>query len=198
MKRILVLLCGCVILSCFAASSFAGNIFGKPPEGDVSVIDYGINGMSTGLFSGLSAGYIRYENQDDKGQQILVSGGYGVLAGAGVGLILGAVDASNGHKGIGPLILRDMDRGGKFGLLLGTIWGGIKTLNSSNNDTRLIGDSAAWGYLGGAALGVVVAFIEDPAHSSRVSTDKHFDGSVALTRDSQHKLCPGFAAKYSF
>jgi len=196
MKKNSALLCACFILTVLTANSFAGYLFGRPPEGDVSVIDYGYQGMGVGLFSGLAAGYVRYENEDDKGQQILVSGGYGLLAGAGLGLILGSVDASNGRKGIGALILRDMRKGGEFGILLGTIWGGIKALN--NNDTRLIGDSAAWGYLGGVALGAVVAFIETPGHNSKVSTDKHFDGSVAFIQDSQHKPCPGFAAKYSF
>jgi hypothetical protein len=196
MKRISRFLCAALILSAFAANSFAGSIFGKTPEGDVSVIDYGINGMGVGLFSGLAAGYVRYENEDDKGREILVSGAYGVLAGASLGIILGSIDASNGHKGIGAIILRDMRKGGEFGLLLGTIYGGIKALNE--NDSRLLGDNAAWGYLGGAVLGAAIAFIETPGTNSRASIDKHFNGSVAFLRDSQNKPCPGFAAQYTF
>jgi hypothetical protein len=196
MKRIHTILCAALILPVLISNSFAGSVFGKAPEGEVSVIDYGINGMGLGLFSGLAAGYVRYENEDDKGREILVSGAYGVLAGAGLGIILGSVDASNGHKGIGAVILRDMRKGGELGFLLGTIYGGIKALN--DNDSRLVGDNAAWGYLGGAILGAAIAFIENPSDNSRASADKHFNSSVALIQDSHKNSCPGIAAQYTF
>jgi len=198
-RKISLLLSVGVVLASFPLSGFAGDVFGKAPEGEVSIIDYGVSGMGLGLFSGLSAGYLRYENESDKGKEILVSGGYGLLAGAGLGIILGAVDASNGNKGIGALILRDMKEGAKFGLLLGTVWGGINALNK--DDSRFLGDGAAWGYLGGAVFGAAVAFIEAPAPASsskKTSLNKHFDSSVVFMQDSKNNIYPALAAMYNF
>ena len=197
MKKISVVLCACLAFSCFPFSAFAVDIFGKAPEGEVSVFDYGLRGMvGLGLFGGLSAGYVRYENEDDKGKEIGVSGAYGILAGAGLGLILGAVDASNGKKGIGALILRDMNTGGNFGALIGTICGGIKALNK--DDSRFLGDGTAWGYLGGAILGVGIAFIESPRSSAKAELDQKFGSSVVFLQDSKNNPYPAFVAAYNF
>jgi hypothetical protein len=196
MKKCSVLLCACIILSSIPGLSLASDFFGKAPEGEVSIIEYGLHGMGVGLYAGLSAGYIRYKDETDKGKEILVSGGYGTLIGAGIGLILGAVDASSGKKGIGATILRNMNSGGKFGLLLGTIWGGINAINK--NDTRLIGEGAAWGYIGGAAFGALAAFIETPKPSPKAGLNRNFESSVAFMQDSRRKTYPALTAKYNF
>ncbi len=198
MRRFSVLLCACVILSCFTNYSFAYDLFGKPPAGTVSIIDYGVHGMKLGLFGGVCAGYVRYENENDKGGAIALSGAYGVLLGAGLGIVLGGVDASNGSMGIGALIIRDMDMGGNLGALLGTILGGIKALN--NNDSRWVGDGTAWGYLGGAVLGAGLAFIEEPRSSSsaKADTNNGVVPSVVFLQDSRRNTYPALAATYNF
>jgi hypothetical protein len=194
--RLSIILCACIIISGFPGFSMAGDIFGKAPEGEVSVFDYGLNGMGLGLCAGLSAGYIRYKDENDKGREILVSGGYGILIGAGVGLILGVMDASGGSKGIGARMLRNMKSGGRFGLLVGTIWGGINALNK--DDSRLLGEGAAWGYLGGAAFGAVAAVFTAPKTSSKAEINRSFNTSIVYTRDSQRKAYPAIAAQYRF
>ena len=197
MKKLSLLLCACVVLSGFPVTGMAGDIFGKAPEGDVSVFDYGRDGMCLGLFGGFAAGYIRYKDESDKGREIVVSGGYGTLAGAGLGLILGFVDASKGKKDIGALILRDMRSGSGFGSLIGTIWGAINALNK--NDSRLLGEGSAWGYLGGAAIGVLVAYVESPKpSSSKAKIESNYGGSVVFLRDSRKNPYPALAATYSF
>ena len=197
MKKISVALCACVMLSCFPAAGVAGDIFGRSPEGEVNVFDYGMSGMGLGLFGGLAAGYIRYEGEDDKGKEIVLSGAYGTLAGAGLGLALGIMDASNGGKGEGALILRDMRSGSGFGALIGTIWGAINALNK--NDSTLLGDGAAWGYIGGAVFGAAVACISAPkTSSSKAELERNYGSSVVFLQDSKKNCYPAYSLNYSF
>jgi len=196
LRKISVLLCACVVVSSFPSFGFSTELFGKAPEGSVSIFDYGVDGMGLGLGGGISAGFIRYENEDDKGTEILVSGAYGLLVGAGLGLAMGAVDASNGKKGIGALVLRDMKMGGNFGSIIGLIAGGIKSMNK--NDSRYLGDSISWGYLGGALAGVGVAFIENQKPPSKMSSNPNFNNSVVFMQDSKNNSYPAYAASYRF
>ena len=117
--------------------------------------------------------------------------------GAGLGLALGAVDASKGKTGIGALILRDMKPGANFGGLIGLITGGIKAVN--NNDSRALGDGTAWGYLGGAVVGAGIAlFVEAPRSPSITSMSHNFNSSLVYMQDSRNNTYPALAARYSF
>lgn len=192
LKHFSVLLCAAVILSSLPAVSQSKGLLGTPPEGEVSVFDYGLNGMGLGFMAGLSAGYIRYKDGTDKGREILTSGLYGTLFGAGLGLVLGTLDASQGKMDTGARILFNMKRGGKFGLLVGTLWGGINALNK--DDTKLLGEGAAWGYIGGAVFGALVSFVKPSSSSSRANAA----ASVVFMRDSRDNAFPALMTQYNF
>ncbi|MHB9155012.1 MAG: hypothetical protein ACYC5N_04875, partial [Endomicrobiales bacterium] len=130
-----------------------------PPTGKPSVFEYGWRGLLFGSLAGAAGGYLRYADESDS-DNLLRSIGYGSLAGAGVGLLLGFYDAAAERRGMGDIILHDMYLGAGFGTAVGAIVGGINAL--ANSDWKSLGTGASWGYLGGVVLGLGVALYEGP------------------------------------
>lgn len=192
---LVVLFCS-VFMSYGKADGWAYLISNKTSEGDPSVFEYGWRGMLIGVLSGLSAGYVRYSEQNNT-ENITKSAGYGTLAGAGIGIIMGIADVAKGRKGMGDILLRDMNLGGWFGLTVGTLYGGINTI--SNGDWKNVGTGASWGYLGGVTLGLIVALYEGPKIVEESSTPKSdFVPSITFLMDSQKDICPALLFAYEY
>lgn len=185
-----------ITLMCIAAFSktapCADDLFFNHPAGSTpSVFNYGWRGLFIGSLAGLSAGYIRYAD-DNNSNEMLKSLAYGALTGAGLGLVAGFVDTSAGTYGTGDIILRDTNRGGGFGLAVGLIWGGINAI--SKGDSKEVGKGAAWGYLGGLVVGLGVAIVEStqPGGTTTVrSSGMTYTPSIAFFQDMNRQLCPG-------
>ena len=178
------------------SQSWARGIFGDVPEESPSVIDYAWRGLAIGTLAGLSAGYVRYADERDNTEDIARSLGYGSLAGAGVGILVGLADAASGKTGIGGIILRDMRMGGSLGLVLGTIWGGIDALGT--NQWESVGKGAAWGYLGGVVLGLGIGIIEAPELVSEEAERKTLRYGMSIFEDSQKNICPALSLSFPY
>ena len=145
--------------------------FSPPP----SAFDSGIDGFDIDIAAGLAGGYLvaREGGLHTSDWRPLVAGaGIGALAGGALGLTLGLVSTDPASQGRSYLIVREMGRGGQFGLLTGGIIGGLVALGNDKPETILFG--AAIGTLSGTALGLVLGSLEhNPWAPARV-------GPVAL------------------
>ena len=154
-----------------ATPSGAPPPFSPPP----SAFDSGIDGFGMGIAAGLAGGYLvaREGGLHTSDWRPLVAGaGIGALAGGALGLTLGLVSSDPASQGRSYLIVREMGRGGQFGLLAGAIIGGLVALDNDKPETILLG--AAIGTLSGTALGLVLGSVEhNPWAPARV-------GPVAL------------------
>ena len=193
-RKVISILCAFTIFM-GAPSACMAEFFGDAPEGEVSVFSYGMRGLTLGMLCGLSGGYLRYKDEDDNTKDILMSVGYGSLVGSGVGLICGFTDLARGEKGYGAVILRDMHLGGGFGLLVGTIWGGVNAIKSE--EWGDLGDGVAWGYLGGALLGLGIGIIEAPKVVA-YNPNNNVRYKIALRRDSKNNTFPVIKATVPF
>ena len=185
-----------VAASSGVSECMARGFFGSIPEESPSVMDYAWRGLAIGTLAGLSAGYVRYADERDNTENIARSVGYGSLAGAGIGILIGVADVAAGKTGIGGIILRDMRMGGFLGLVLGTLWGGIDAL--STNQWESVGKGAAWGYLGGVVLGLGIGILEGPELLSERADKKTFRHGIAMFTDSQKNICPGWSLSLSY
>jgi len=176
----------------------AENYFNTPSEEPPSVLSYTWKGLALGILGGLAAGYARYADSSNSTNEILKSIGYGSLLGIGAGLIAGLADSSAGRIDGGAIVLRDMSRGGLLGTVIGTIWGGIKAIDSTRWED--VGKGAAYGYLGGLTVGLIVGLIEWPAVTQQqiTKTSASVRQSVVFLQDSRANLCPGWQVAYSF
>ena len=196
----IVLFVSFTIMCSAVPSSYADAIFTQPAGSSPNIFYYGWRGVFIGSLAGLSAGYLRYADENNT-SEMLRSLAYGALAGAGVGLIAGFADASNGNVyGAGDTILRDMNSGGGFGLAVGLLWGGISAI--SKGDSREVGKGAAWGYLGGLVVGLGVAIVQN-ASGTRSSTacavpSQTIVPSIAFYRDSRQQPYPAVRCSYHF
>jgi len=140
-----------------------------------SAFDIGIDGFGMGIFAGLAGGYLfaREGGLHASDWRPLVAGaGIGALAGGALGLTLGIASTDAASQGRAYLIMREMNRGGQFGLLAGGIVGGLVALGNNHPEHILLG--AAIGTLGGTAAGLLVGSLErNPWMAPRV-------GQVAL------------------
>lgn len=172
--------------------SEATNCFAKENS---SIFNYGFRGLCIGAITGASAGYIRYSDDNDS-SSIGRSTAYGALIGAGLGLVAGISDIY-GSKSCGDLLIKDMNIGGEFGAAIGLIWGGIDALNK--NETKNLGKSVAWGYLGGIILGAGVAIYQSTdGCSDRAQSCSKVKQKVAFIQDSNLNTCPGWQLIYNF
>jgi len=131
--------------------------FAPPP----SAFDIGIDGFGMGIFAGLAGGYLvaREGGLHTSDWRPLVAGaGIGALAGGALGLTLGIVSTDAASQGRAYLIMREMNRGGQFGLLAGGIVGGLVALGNDHPEHILLG--AAIGTLSGTAVGLLVGSLE--------------------------------------
>lgn len=128
----------------------------EPP----SIITYGVNGFWTGAQIGLASGYLAtgrdYESREWR--KLVFGAGVGALAGTGLGLTLGIVDAGGAPPGTGWLALRDTGYGIGLGALAGTATGALFLINSGDPKNLVTG--AAIGSLIGAGVGAAVGIIE--------------------------------------
>ncbi|HEU4581360.1 MAG TPA: hypothetical protein VFS67_24050 [Polyangiaceae bacterium] len=129
-------------------------------EDPPSIIHYGVNGFWTGAQIGLASGYLAtgrdYEAREWR--KLVFGAGLGALAGTGLGLTLGIVDAGGPTPGTGWLVLRDTGYGVGLGALAGTATGALFLINSGNPKNLVTG--AAIGSLIGAGVGAAVGIIE--------------------------------------
>jgi hypothetical protein len=146
--------------------------FSPPP----SAFDAGIDGFGMGIVAGLAGGYLvaRENGLHASDWRPLVAGaGIGALTGGALGLTFGLVVSGDpAAQGRSYLIVREMGRGGQFGLLAGGIIGGLVALSNDHPENILFG--AAIGTLTGTAAGLVLGSLErNPWAPARV-------GPVAL------------------
>jgi len=126
-----------------------------------SAFDIGIDGFGMGIFAGLAGGYLfaREGGLHASDWRPLVAGaGVGALAGGALGLTLGLTSTDPASQGRSYLIMREMNRGGQFGLLAGAIVGGLVALGNNHPEHILLG--AAIGTLSGTAAGLLVGSLE--------------------------------------
>ena len=146
-----------------------------PPSPPPSAFDAGIDGFGMGIVAGVAAGYLvaREGGLHTSDWRPLVAGaGIGALAGGTLGLTLALASGDPGSQGRAYLIMREMGRGGQFGLLAGSIIGGLVALGNNHPENILFG--AAIGTLSGTAAGILVGSLErNPWAAPRV-------GPVAL------------------
>lgn len=131
--------------------------FAPPP----SAFDIGIDGFGMGIFAGLAGGYLfaREGGLHASDWRPLAAGaGIGALAGGALGLTLGLVSTDAASQGRGYLIMREMNRGGQFGLLAGGIVGVLVALGNDHPEHILLG--AAIGTLSGTVAGLLVGSVE--------------------------------------
>lgn len=172
----------------------ADDFFGAPPKGTPSIINYGWTGMTLGAMIGLSAGYIQYTN-GSKAKTVALDTAYGALIGTGAGLLLGSADAARGKKGYGAIVLRDMHTGANLGAVVGGICGVVAAI--SNDNWENLGRGAAWGYIGGSAVGLCIAFYEGPKIAESSSSLNLGHGLTVMT-DSGRNMVPGWQIASKF
>ncbi|HEY4185285.1 MAG TPA: hypothetical protein VGP07_09460 [Polyangia bacterium] len=135
----------------------SGPAISPPP----SAFEVGIDGFGMGIAAGLAGGYLvaRENGLHESDWRPLVAGmGIGALAGGAMGLTFGLVDNDSASQGRGYLIMREMGRGGQFGLLAGGIIGGLAALDTNHPENILFG--AAIGTLVGTGAGLLVGSLE--------------------------------------
>ena len=185
----------CLVLAVTASSRLgAEEFFGVQPKGEPSVLNYAWDGMTLGAEIGLSAGYLQYLDGYDT-KRLALDTAYGALAGTGVGLGLGVMDASRGKKGYGAIALRDMHLGGRLGMAVGALWGTVNSLKNSNWEN--LGRGAAWGFIGGSVAGLGIAFYEGPKLAEERSSMNLTPG-LGLLADSGNNLvpCASFTSRF--
>jgi len=166
--RVVVVLCP---LATFLAHSAAFAALPSAPPGPPapgaplapppSAFDIGIDGFGMGIFAGLAGGYLvaREGGLHTSDWRPLVAGaGIGALGGGALGLTLGLVSTDAASQGRAYLIMREMNRGGQFGLLAGGIVGGLVALGNDHPEHILLG--AAIGTLSGTVAGLLVGSLE--------------------------------------
>lgn len=127
-----------------------------------SIAGYALQGFGTGAAVGLGTGFLlsrpTWESKDWK--TLGLGAGIGALAGMGVGLILGVVDAGATPKGLGVgfYIMRDMNLGVVLGFLAGAVVGAIVWAGSGHPIDLAFG--MTYGVLIGAGAGLVLGLIE--------------------------------------
>ncbi len=163
MKKIwFVLLTG--ILVCSLSSPVqAGGFFGPDPDEAPSVFTYAFRGFGIGTLLGMSAGYLAlrdFEDHEEEWKDFGQSIGIGALSGTVGGLAVGLYDLNLEKPGVGGIVLRDTLYGTVLGGLVGAVAGGLAVIDSDNGEDVVLGASV--GSLSGAALGIVMGFIEGP------------------------------------
>jgi hypothetical protein len=168
---------------CLAWVAAAGPVFAQtapPTEGGAKrAFRYGLDGLGLGAYLGIATGYLvaRSDDWTRSDWRILGLGaGIGALAGAGVGVTLGVVDAARTDEPIGKLVLSNMGSGATFGTVLGAVGGGVSWLSGNEAEHILYG--AGIGTLAGAGVGLVFAIIEANRRPSMAAAERP---SVVLT-----------------
>jgi hypothetical protein len=151
-------------------------------QGAPSIVSYGLEGFGVGLGVGLATGYVITTDKPwhSKNWKTLVLGaGIGALSGAGIGLIIGAIDAgvSPGGPGPGYYILQDMNYGVGLGFLVGGVVGALIWIGNGSGKDLLRG--MAYGTLIGAGTGLVLGIIEGalrkPKHAASTESTVSFN-----------------------
>ncbi|OQA89860.1 MAG: hypothetical protein BWY26_01521 [Elusimicrobia bacterium ADurb.Bin231] len=193
MKYVSCFLSVCLILMKVSTCN-AAEFFGVAPKGSPSIISYGWDGFVLGAMLGTSAGYLKYLDSD-KEKDIVLGAAYGSVVGTVGGIALGVMDSSKGKKGYGSIILRDMRLGGQLGLAVGGVIGLASCLSS--DDWSDFGRAPAWGYIGGAVVGLGIAFYEGPRLVERQESGSIHPQAIIMA-DSHSKLFPGIGAVARF
>ena len=180
MKRIILLT---LIGTCSLVSSVpvhSAGFFGPDPEEAPSVLSYGFRGFLIGTLLGTSTGYLVIRNSDwdgDDWEDFGISMGVGAIAGSLGGLAIGLYDLSLDKPGVGSIVMRDTVLGAGLGGLVGTVAGGLFIIDSGEWEDMALGASV--GTLCGAAIGIVIGFIEGPKIVERFSEQESSANALA-------------------
>lgn len=189
------------LFTMYAIPANAGGYFAKNPDDQPSVFTYGLRGLGVGTLDGMAVGYLMIYTDASSVEDwrlFLASTGIGALGGAVLGLATGFVDMAmysrhpdGNYVGMGAIILRDSLYGALFGVLTGTIGGGVAAILNKEADSILLG--MAIGALSGTALGILVGVIEGRVltkrHNSRRNATLQFNFSPVTT--ARNHLAPG-------
>lgn len=142
---------------------FALSAAARPCRADEAptIFGYGLEGLGTGLSTGLAVGYLATGPTYDSGEwkKLVYGTAVGGLTGLGVGVLLGIIDASSGKdRGVGFYMIRDSNYGVTLGFLVGGIVGVLRWVDDGSGKDLLRG--MAWGTVIGAGSGLLVGAIE--------------------------------------
>lgn len=172
----------------------------RAEESSPSFFDYGYKGLGLGLGVGLAAGYLvarddGWEKSDWK--PLVYGGGIGALAGAGIGLTLGALDLTRSRPNRkAHYVLRDMGLGASFGFTVGAIAGGLAAISTEKVEHVLFG--GAIGVLAGTGLGGILGFFDGPDKPEAAAGVQPLGITIVPVRASNGRLAylPSLSARY--
>jgi len=144
-----------------------------------NIFTFAYQGFLVGAGAGLAGGYlVAHEGglHASDWKPLVYGTGIGALAGIGVGLTLGIIDAAQDKPGRTRYVLRDMGYGEGLGAVVGLIAGGLTALSTRNTEHLLFG--ASIGVLSGAAVGALFGVIEGGHSRAQASRD---NGRFALS-----------------
>jgi len=200
MKKYFLFIAATLIITGLSQPAWAAGFFGPDPEKAPSVITYGFRGAGIGTILGLSAGYLAlrdFEDHEDEWRDLGKAVGISAIIGTAGGLAIGFYDLSLEDPGVGSIVLRDCLYGSGLGGLVGALSGGIAAIDSEDGEDVALG--ASIGSLCGAALGIVIGFIEGPRivrdYSLRQDEDQEklfayqpsWNFGLAMTKDQNKK-----------
>jgi hypothetical protein len=126
-----------------------------------SIVGYGFEAMGSGAAIGLGVGYLSTgpEFQSGEWKKLVYGTAIGALAGLGVGIVLGVVDAGTSKgRGVGFYMVRDSNYGWSVGFVVGGIVGLLKWIGDGTGKDLLRG--MAWGTVIGGGAGFLVGILE--------------------------------------
>src|SRR3989339_729020 len=112
------------VLVILSGPAHALKFFGPPPEEQPSIFAYSLRGFGSGIFGGLSVGYLSYGlDNHENAKNVAMNVGYGGTLCMAGGTIICVVDMNSDHQGRGNVVLRDISTGGYLGTMVGAFWG---------------------------------------------------------------------------
>jgi hypothetical protein len=177
------------ILALCTALLVAGATSTCRAEDAPSIVGYGFEGLGTGIGIGLGVGYLSIgpSYEDGEWKNLVYGPAIGALAGLGVGILLGIVDAATSRgRGVGFYMLRDSNYGVTVGFVVGGIVGLLKWMGDSDGSGKDVLLGLAWGTIIGGGAGFLVGILEGALRGSQSSSD-------AATETSRNRMRVGLA-----
>ena len=150
-----------------------------------SIVSYGLQGFGSGIGLGLASGFLATGHTFERGEwrTLLLGTAIGALTGMGVGITLGAVDASTTPYGfgVGHYMLQDMSYGVTLGVLGGATVGALVWLDDGRAKDVLIGLAA--GALIGGGVGLLLGVLDGSLRKrpERPEPEKKLSFNVGFT-----------------
>lgn len=171
-------------------------------EDERSVFSHGYQGLLAGAAVGAGTGYLVSRRGGWESGDLRIVGvglGVGAMVGAGLGVSLGLADHADADGS--RYVARDMLAGTGFGVVLGSIGGGVAAALNRTPENVLAG--ASIGAIAGASTGLLVGVIEGQIHDSEqkttvTTTSFRVRPDLAVTPDANGNpaVGPAFAGRF--